>query len=380
MKIAFDGQLLLKGDWTGIAWNAHNLVLELLKYPENECTLQYFRGRQASGQADRLAVYRKAGCKIEYCGWFGYTFYKLAWIVFPVPYRLFFRKKADITQFFNYAVPPGARGKRVTFIYDMSYRACPQTSARKTRLWLEFCMKKTCRHADHILTISEFSKDEIIKYLNICEEKISVVPCAVDHTVFHPGYTQGQIDEVRRKYAVGQDYFLYLGTIEPRKNLGRLIRAYAKLCQTKRNVPQLVLAGRKGWLCEGIYKMAQELNMGNRILFTGYVAPEESPLLMCGAKAFLFPSLYEGFGMPPLEAMACGTPVVVSNTASLPEITGGAGVLVDPQSVKEIYAAMKKIMEDGAYRDRLRSAGIKRAKEYTWEKSAKMLMEAYRKI
>lgn len=380
MKISFDGQLFLRGDKTGIAWNAHNLVLELLKYPENEYTLQCFRGRLDSRQMHRLAEYDRAGCRIEYCSWFGYTLYKLAWMVFPVPYRLFFRTKADITQFFNYTVPPGVKGKRFTFIYDMAYRACPHTVARKTRIWLELCMKRTCRHADHILTISEFSKREIIKYLGVCEQQITVIPCAVDHAIYHPDYTQEQIEKVRKKYAVEENYFLYLGTIEPRKNLERLVSAYARLCRGRQDVPQLVLAGKKGWLCEGIYKKVQELGMGDRILFTGYLAQEESPLLMCGAKAFIFPSLYEGFGMPPLEAMACGTPVIAADAASLPEVVGDAGILVDPESEREICEAMKNILEDRACRERLRKAGIERAGKYTWKKSSRMLIEAYRNL
>ena len=380
MKISFDGQLFLKGDRTGIAWNAHNLLLELLKYPENEYTLQCFRGRQASRQMRRLAEYCQAGCRIECCSWFSYTLYRLIWMVFPVPYRLFFRTKADITQFFNYAVPPGVKGKQFTFIYDMAYRACPHTVARKTRIWLEFCMNRTCRHAEHIITISEFSKREIVKYLNVREKQITVVPCAVDHEIYHTDYTQEQIEKVRNKYAVEQNYFLYLGTIEPRKNLERLVSAYARLYREQRDVPQLVLAGKKGWLCEGIYKKVHELKMEDRILFTGYIAQEESPLLMCGAKAFLFPSLYEGFGMPPLEAMACGTPVIVADTASLPEVVGDAGIFVNPERERYICKAMKNILEDKEYRERLRKAGIERAGKYTWKRSAGMLMEAYRKV
>lgn len=380
MKIAFDGQLFLGGDKTGIAWNAHNLILELLKYTENEYTLQCFQGRQAVWQMHRLEVYQRAGCRIEYCRRFRYTLYKLLWTVFPVPHRFFFRTEADITQFFNYAVPPGVKGRRVTYIYDMAYKACPRTVNRKTRLWLGLCMKKSCRHADHIITISEFSKKEIMKYLKVREKDVTVVPCAVDHKLYRPDYPQEQIQKVLDSYGIRQEYFLYLGTIEPRKNLERLVSAYAMLCRQKQHVPLLVLAGKKGWLCEGIYEKVRRLGMENRILFPGYIPQEECPLLMCGAKAFLFPSLYEGFGMPPLEAMACGTPVIISDTASLPEVAGDAGILVNPGSEKEICRAMKRILEDEAYRKKLGQMGIKRAGKYTWEKSAAMLMDVYKKL
>lgn len=380
MKITFDGQLLLGRDRTGIAWNAHNLILELLKYHEHEYTIQCFRGRRNTVQISRLVEYQRSGCRIEYCRRFYYTIYKILWIVLPVPHRFFFRTKADVTQFFNYAVPPGVRGKRVTYIYDMAYKACPYAVSRKTRIWLELCMRKSCRHADHIITISEFSKKEILKYLKVPEENITVVPCAVNHTVYHPNYSQTQIRKILDRYEISQEYFLYLGTIEPRKNLERLIAAYAMLCKEKQHVPLLVLAGKKGWLCEGIYAKVRKLGMEKKILFPGYIPPEESPLLMCGARAFLFPSLYEGFGMPLLEAMACGTPVIASNTTSLPEVAGDAGILINPESEKEICRAMKKILEDEQERKRLQECGIERARSYTWKKSTAMLLDVYQMI
>lgn len=384
MKIAFDGQLLLGGNKTGIAWMAHNLILELAKYPENECTIQFFNVRHKKDRLQNLEIYKEAGCRLKCCRWFHSVLYKFIWPVIPVPYSFFFKSKPDIMQFFNYAVPPGVNGKRITFIYDMAYRSCPQTMSRKTRNWLRFCMKKSCKHADHIITISQFSKSEIQKYLQIPSEQITVIPSAVDHTKYHTHYTEGQIQNVLDKYQIDREYILYLGTIEPRKNLERLIGAYEKLCQVLRKeqkeAPQLVLAGGRGWLCDGIYQKAREAETCGRILFTGYVAPKDSPVLMCGAAVFVFPSLYEGFGMPPLEAMACGTPVITSNTSSLPEVVQDAGITVDPGSEEEICAAMRMLLEDQELRRKLRVLGVQRAAGYTWEKSAEMLMDVYYKL
>lgn len=382
MKIAFDGHLFLKGDKTGIAWNAHNLILELAKYPENECTIQCFRSavKEKPDAYKMLREYRKAGCKIERCQWFSHSVYKLFWVIFPVPYSLFFRTKPDIMQFFNFTVPPGVKGKRVVFIHDMAYKSCTNTVNQKTRYWLEISMKKSCRHADHIITVSEFSKKEIIRYLPVSQDRVSVVPNAVDHCVYHAGYRKEEVQKVLHKYGIEQEYFLYLGTIEPRKNLERLIGAYAKLCRQKKHVPQLVLAGKKGWLCKSIYEKAHKMNLGKKILFTGYVEQENSPLLMCGAKAFVFPSIYEGFGMPPLEAMACKTPVITSNTTALAEVVKDAGITVDPMSEEAICGAMCTILEDEAGRERLRDLGYQRAAEYTWAKSAEKLMDVYRML
>lgn len=376
MKLAFDGNLLLKGNKTGIAWNAHHLLLELAKYSENECTIHYFK----SHTANRLEVYRKAGCKTDCCKWMGPSMYKLLQTVLPVPYHVFFPKETDITQFFNFIIPPGARGKRVVWIHDMAYKSCPDTVKLKTRLWLELHMKKTCRYADHILTVSEFSKREIMRYLSVPEERISIVPNAVDHSVYHAGYSCKQIQEVRNHYGIQKEYFLYLGTIEPRKNIKRLIGAYAKLCRKRKHVPQLVIAGEKGWMCRDIYRKARELTADHKIVFTGYVKQKDSPVLMCGAKAFVFPSLYEGFGMPLLEAMACGVPVITSNTSSLPEVAKDACMMVNPWREEEICRAMGRLMDDTSYREKLRVLGLERAAEYNWTKSAELLMDVYRKL
>ncbi|MDE7310206.1 MAG: glycosyltransferase family 4 protein [Eubacterium sp.] len=378
MKIAFEAQLLLGEERTGIAWNAHNLILELAKSPENECVLQYFKSRRAALPAGALKEYQKAGCRIECCQWFRYTLYKLLWAWLPVPYRLFFHTKPDVSQFFNFAVPPGVQGNRIVFVHDMAYKTCPHTVDKKTRAWLELCMKKSCRNASHIVTVSKFSKREIMRYLHVPEKKITVIPNAVDHAVYHPGYTKKQIQNAKDRYGIKADYFLYLGTIEPRKNLERLLEAYARLYREQPDAPQLVLAGRRGWLCEGIYEKAKSLRLGEKVLFTGYVRQEDSPALLCGATAFVFPSLYEGFGMPPLEAMACKTPVITSNTTSLPEVTGDAAILVNPKSRTCLYRAMKKIIEDSGAREKYGELGAARAKQYTWGKSARMLLDVYR--
>ncbi len=242
------------------------------------------------------------------------------------------------------------------------------------------CLKNSCRRADLILTVSEFSRQEIARYLPVSKGRIRVVANAVDHTLYHTNYRTGQIREVLGRYGITQEYFLYLGTIEPRKNLERLLDAYAELNRKRSQVPLLVLAGKKGWMCERIYEKAAEYRLQNKVLFPGYVNQKDSPLLMCGARAFVFPSLYEGFGMPPLEAMACGTPVITSNTTALAEVAEGAAVMVHPLCREEIGMAMEKLMDDDEYADQLKAAGSKRAAEYTWEKSAAALMELYREL
>ncbi len=379
MRIAFDGQLLLEPTKTGIAWNAHHLVLELAKDPRNQCIIRCFADINDKEQMEALRVYRDAGCVLECCRRIQFVWYKLIQLIVPVPHRLFFRSKPDIAQFFNFTVPPGVFGKRIVFIHDLAYKSCPHTVSVKTRLWLELSVKKSCRRADRIVTVSEFSKKEIIRYLHIPKEKIAVVPNAADPVRYHP-CTKEQVCAVKKSFGIRGKYFLYLGTVEPRKNLERLIRAYEMLCGQVKNAPLLVIAGKKGWLCRGIYQKAKRLRRQGKIVFAGYVRQEDVPALMSGAQAFVFPSLYEGFGMPVLEAMACGTPVITSNTASLPEVVSDAGITVDPYCEKQIFQAMLRICREKGFRESLVQKGIARAKAYTWQRSAKKLTEVYRSL
>lgn len=185
---------------------------------------------------------------------------------------------------------------------------------------------------------------------------------------------------VKEKYGIRGDYYLYLGTLEPRKNIERIIEAYSLLKQRKTVIPKLVIAGKKGWMYDAIFNTVVENNLEADVIFTGYVEVADAPILMSAAVAFVFPSLYEGFGMPPLEAMACGTPVITSNCASLPEVVGEAGILVNPFSVDEISKAMIDIYDKKELRKELIEKGIVRAHLFTWDVISEELYEIYSEV
>ena len=380
MKIAFEAQLFLKGEKTGIAWCADNIIKELAV--RESCRCNYFSLGYKKGQLCKVEKYEKYGVQGCKCRWFHDILYKLIWPFIPIPYSWFFREKADITLFFNCVVPPGVSGKSVVIVHDMAYKVCPETVRLKTKRWLQLTLKRSCRRADAIVTVSDSSKRDIIQYLGIEPEKISVMPNGVDLRYFHNNYERGAIENLKKKYRIEDEYFLYLGTLEPRKNIPFLLRAYKRLTEDKLNVkiPQMVLAGGKGWLYDSIFSTVKELCLEDYVLFTGYLEEDEVPLVMCGAKAFVFPSKYEGFGMPPLEAMACGTPVITSDTSSLPEVVGDAGLLVNPESVEDIYLAMKEIMMNDELSETLSRKGLERARLYTWESSAKILYGLYGRL
>jgi len=373
LKIAFDAQLLLKGEKTGIGWCAENILKKMAQYSEYEYQLNCFTLGYHSEQLENVEKYSQLGYQLKKCTWFHDVIYRMMWSFFSVPYSIFFGKRADITVFFNYVIPPGVKGKKVTFIYDMAYKAHPETVRRKTRGLLNIALAKSCKRADHIITISEFSKSEIIKYLDLPEEKISIMPCGVDTSLYHPNYSEEDINAVTKKYGVQGEYLLYLGTLEPRKNIERLIQAFELLKKESPNIPKLIMAGRKGWMYESIFDTVKSMQLENDIIFTGYIEAKDAPILIKGAKIFLFPSIYEGFGMPPLEAMACGTPVLVSNVSSLPEVVGDAGIQVDPFSVNSIKEGIELLIMDEQKRIELSQRGLERAKEFTWDRAAEIL-------
>ncbi|MCJ7856674.1 glycosyltransferase family 4 protein [Lachnospiraceae bacterium NSJ-143] len=378
MKIAFESQLLLDENKTGIGWLAYNTIYSMKRLrSDNSYSMNFFLLSKKKEKHLRLIEsYKNEGFNTKCCNWFNYVIYKLLWNFIPINYSCFFGKSDDVTIFFNYYIPPGVKGKKLTFVHDMTYKAFPETVNKRTLYMLNMNMKKSCLRADKILTISEFSKSEIVKYMNIDAKKIDVVPVGVNHDKFKVCSDKNKIQKVLDKYNIDCSYFLYLGTLEPRKNIEGMIDAYLAFKKKNKNAPKFVLAGRKGWLYESIFERVKQYGIEDSVIFTGYVEEHEAPLLLNGALAFLFVSLYEGFGMPPLEAMACGTPVITSKVSSLPEVVGNIALLVNPYSPEEITEAMEKIYNDKELRSSLSQKGLKRAEEFTWDKSAKAIFSA----
>ena len=381
MKIALDVQSLFEEKKTGIGWTVKMMTENLLKDEKNEFYLNYFSFRNQNEKRKRLEEYQKKNTTIACCKWMPLGIYRRIWNLIPLTYSMFFQEKPEITQFFNYVIPPGAKGVKAVYIYDMVYKACPETMEAATRAYMEKEMETSCRRADLIITISEFSKQEIIKYMQVAPEKIAVVPCGIDHSVFHDKIKEEAVAKMRAKYHLAEPYFLYLGTLEPRKNIPVIIRAYAELRKRKGDhIPKLVLAGKCGWGYDAIFALIQELKLEDMVLFPGYVEETDKPAMLRGAVCFLFPSLYEGFGIPPLEAMACGTPVIVSDAASLPEVVGDGGIQVQREDYESMSRYMEQLSGDSAYREQWGLAGSEQSKKFSWKKSAEALLEVYKTV
>lgn len=372
MKIAVNIQPMLHSVKSGIGFYQQELMKALFDADEEDSfLLQYFDPRKKQG--DPSVKFGKSNVSSEPCKWFSATLYQLLWTFLPIPYRLFFRSRPDVTMFFNYYLPPFSRGKKVLVVYDTVVKDYPETMNFKTRIMLKLTLKRSIKRADKIITISEFSKQQIMKHFNVADEDIVIIPCAADSQKFRPVPDRESVRrEVCPKYGINGEYYLYLGNLEPRKNIARLVEAYGEALKRKADLPLLVIAGGKGWLYEEIFSRVEELKLSDRVVFTGYVDDEDVPLLMNGARAFCFPSLYEGFGMPPLEAMSCGVPVIVSDRTSLPEVTGDCGIAVDPENVREISDALIQMTDDG-YTAAEGINCIERAKLFSWKKSADTL-------
>ena len=260
-------------------------------------------------------------------------------------------------------------------IYDLSFILFPERLHPLRRLYLRWGTRYSARKAQRVIAISASTKRDIVKLLGVAESKVDVVLCGVDED-FQLLENQRVLDDFRRKRHLPEQMILFVGTIEPRKNLITLLRGYA-LLRKKVQLPPLVIGGAKGWHHQEVFSVAEELGLREDIIFPGYIPQDELPLWYNAADFFIYPSLYEGFGLPPLEAMACGTPVIISNTSSLPEVVGEAGILVDPDNAEQIAEAMQRVLADNALRAEMRRRGLNRAREFSWQKAAQETVKVY---
>jgi len=299
---------------------------------------------------------------------------RIAWEQLAQPVRLL-GNRIDLLHSLAFVQPVILPCPSVVTIYDLSFIHYPQRLQPWRRLYLRWGTTFSARRASRVIAISASTKRDIVGLLGVAEDKVDVIPCGVDED-FRAVDRQEQLEELRKKRRLPPRMLLFVGTIEPRKNLTTLLRSYA-LLRERIQPPPLVIAGAKGWQHEEVFSLVQELGLPDELLFPGFIPRDELPLWYNAADLFVYPSLYEGLGLPPLEAMACGTPVVTSDTSSLPEVVGDSGLLVDPTDAEEIALAMERLLTDSTLRDELTSKGLKRARAFTWHRTARETVEVY---
>lgn len=278
----------------------------------------------------------------------------------------------------QYTAPPLAPCPVVATIHDLAFEHLPETFNRRSWMQMRLTVRGTARRAAQIITVSEYSKQDISKTYGIAPERILVTPEAASSR-FGSVTNETELKKVRKNYGIERDYILSLCSIQPRKNLVRLIEAYSLLRQSRPEVklPQLVLAGKRGWLDSETFNAAEQNVRGSDILFTGYVADQDLPALYSGAISFVYPSYFEGFGLPILEAMQCGAPVIAGNRTSIPELVADAGLLFDPFDTNALVGALKQVLDDAGYRAALVAKGLKRSGEFSWKGTAQLTLKAY---
>ena len=286
------------------------------------------------------------------------------------------RNGFDLIHFPRFAVPRLRVGRTVVTVHDLSYHHHPEALVPRARRYFEAVTAKAVARADAVIAVSNRTRQDLLDLYPIPPERVHVVHNGVESR-FCPDDREAARERIQRSYGLQEEYFLFMGTLEPRKNVVGLLKAYAIFLESDRSRIPLILAGGKGWMYDEIFQTAESLGLGDRVRFRGHVPGEDQPDLYRAARAFVYPSLYEGFGLPVVEAMACGLPVVTSNTSSLPEVAGDAALLVDPASPEAIAEAMTRLAGDSALAEDLRSLGLKRAARFSWDEAARGTLDVY---
>ena len=376
MNILVNG-IPLTGLLTGISRYVRCLYTEMQKLSDTSVT--YFTGPAASSEMP-LQAESEAWCKTREMLWMlpdhlVTTLRVLHWRYFENRLRRCCQSQPfDVyheTSFF----PAALKDVPVVYtMYDLSLIKHRSEHPRE-RLWFfDHFFNRRLPYASHILTISEYVRNEIIDEIGLPPHLVTSIPLAPDPT-FYPR-EKPQVGEVLRRHGWPEEYILFVGTLEPRKNLSLLIKALT-IADTK--IP-LILAGWQGWGDKKWMQIISDQELQRRIFFTGYVDEETLACLYTGASAFVFPSLYEGFGLPILEAMACGCPVICSNAASMPEVAGKAAFLIDPTDAEALAYALDSVLTDSTLRQSMIQQGIERAKQFSWKETAVKTLEIFQQV
>lgn len=310
------------------------------------------------------------------------------WTRIALPLALIFNKeKPDLffspTQYLPIFIPQ--KVKKVMTIFDLAPLHFPKLYKKDDLYKLTKWTKQSAQKADAVITISNSTKKDILKNYHIDKNRIVVAYPGYNQNLYHVNKNIEQINQIKSKYNIEGEYILFIGTVQPRKNLIRLIEAFAQIIKTLPDLKLVVVGkikgiGRQSWMFEEILEKPKKLGIEQSIIFTDFVPDEDLPLLVNGAAAFILPSLWEGFGIPALDSMACGTPVIVSNISSLPEAVGKAGLLIDPNSEEQIAQAIRTIYTDKKLRVRMSKQGLIQVKKFSWLKMAKVVLKTFKEI
>jgi glycosyltransferase involved in cell wall biosynthesis len=299
---------------------------------------------------------------------------RLAWEQLALP-ALVHRYRLDVLHSPHYTMPLRHSARSVVTFHDLTFVLYPELHQLAKRLFFPAMMRWTARHAQRIIAVSESTRVDLVRTLGVSPERVTTVLSAADAD-YRPT-APARVAEVCARYGIrAGEYLLYVGVLEPRKCIDQLVEAFGRIAPAANGL-QLVIAGKRGWMYDQIFAQVAALGLEERVRFPGYVPRADLPGLYSGARAFVYPSRYEGFGLPVLEAMSCGTPVVTTNVSSLPEVAGDGALLVDPGDVTGLTAALARVVHDASLRRELSCRGQIRAANFSWERCAKDTVRVY---
>jgi len=374
MKIAIDC-LSAKSLYHGMGVYLNNLLRYLIPLAQNHSFLLFGRLRTFQCSDDFLNTKNVDFREIRLNRSF-----RILWENTLLPVDLI-KERVDLFWGPSNFLPPLKVCKYIVTIHDISSFIFARTYPWLRRNYYQVSIRNALHRADGIISVSSATKNDLIKYFPISEDKIRVIPNGVGE-MFQSIISPKEILRVREKYHLPSEFLLSLGVLEPKKNTERIILAYARLKEEIANLPKLVIAGSRayGWKNSSLFQLIKRLKLEEQVLFPDKIEQKDLPAVYHSALLFLYPSLYEGFGLPVVEAMACGTPVITSNVSSLPEVAGDAAILVNPYSVSEIAQAMKEVLLNDRKREEMREKGIKNAQRFSWQKSAQELLNFFEEV
>ena len=377
MKIAIDASCLLINRYSGLSEVVHNLLLHLPNVGRHhELTLfaNYFRNRTMAGDVAYPGTINNF-CRIPRR--FTALWWKLGW-----PPIDFYFAETDIYHSFHLQIPPTKRMKTVLTVHDCRFLALPNLYPQREVENYKNQMFKSLARADMVTTVSEFTRKEVLSYFSFPEERMRVIQNGVDTSWMDGTYCEDKAKSSGEEINLPHNYLLYIGSLDPRKNLEPLVDAIARCRRETPDFPDLAIAGisQEQWLSSKHAIRAKELGLTDHIHLCGMVERNILCRLMKNALALCYPSLYEGFGFPPLEAMSLGVPVLAGNGSAIPEVTGPAACLVDPMSVDRIAEGLNKIVFDNDYRENLIKLGYQQVRRFSWRKAATEYINLYKEV
>lgn len=292
--------------------------------------------------------------------------------------ELLAQRGIDLIHWTDFIPPFYNRRPSVITVHDLAFLLYPHFLTRDSAKYYGL-IDQAVRRADHIIAVSEATKRDLVRLTGTPPKKITVIYEAAE-PIYFPIHDQDALDGIRSKHRLPAQYILFVGTVEPRKNLKTLVHAFDLLRTNYKSEAHLVITGKPGWLCEDVYQLVEELNLQNQVQFLGRVPTADLPLLYNAAHMLVLPSFYEGFGLPPLEAMACGIPVIVSNTSAMPEIVGDAALRIEPEDAEGFAVAMNRLLTEVDLRADMIAKGRKRVKCFSWDRAAQETIEVYQKL